>query len=229
MRPVNAELETKLDSKTAKAGDNIVVKTKTAIKTADGTMIPKGSKLMGHITGVQPSGAGANSQMALQFDHIELKGGQSMPVQSQIQSIAPPEGSASTGGGDVSGRPMSAPQAASAAGTSSPGMSGASGASRASAAPAQNTAAGTGAEPGAAAPAASGAPAAGTVVAKNGNIAIQTTSIPGVLLANNAPGEQDPRMAKTSSILLGAKKDIQLDGGTQMVVGLSASASGGGQ
>jgi hypothetical protein len=225
MRPVNAELETKLDSKTAKAGDNIVVKTKTAIKTADGTVIPKGSKLVGHITGVQPSGAGANSQVALQFDHIELKGGQSMPVQSQIQSIAPPEGSASTGGGDVSGRPMSAPQAAGAAGTSSPGMSGASGANKASAAPAQST----GSEPGAAAPAASGGPAAGTVVAKNGNIAIQTTSIPGVLLANNAPGEQDPRMAKTSSILLGAKKDIQLDGGTQMVVGLSASASGGAQ
>ena len=227
MRPVNAELETKLDSKTAKAGDNIVVKTKTAIKTADGTVIPKGSKLVGHITGVQPSGAGANSQVALQFDHIELKGGQSMPVQSQIQSIAPPEGSASTGGGDVSGRPMTAPQAAGAAGTSSPGMSGASGANKASAAPAQSTAAGS--EPGAAAPAAGGGPAAGTVVAKNGSIAIQTTSIPGVLLANNAPGEQDPRMAKTSSILLGAKKDIQLDGGTQMVVGLSASASGGAQ
>ena len=226
MRPVNAELETKLDSKTAKAGDNIVVKTKTAIKTADGTVIPKGSKLVGHITGVQASGAGANSQVALQFDHIELKGGQSMPVQSQIQSIAPPEGSASAGGGDVSGRPMSAPQAAGAAGTSSPGMSGASGANKASAAPTQ----GTGAESGAAAaPTAGGAPAAGTVVAKNGNIAIQTTSIPGVLLANNAPGEQDPRMAKTSSILLGAKKDIQLDGGTQMVVGLSASASGGAQ
>ena len=226
MRPVNGELETKLDSKTAKAGDNIVVKTKTAVKTADGTEIPKGSKLVGHITGVQASGAGANSQVALQFDHIELKGGQSMPIQSQIQSIAPPEGMASAGGGDASGRPMSAPQAAGAAGTSSPGMSGASGANRASAAPTQ----GTNGEPGAsAAPAASGGPAAGTVVAKNGNIAIQTTSIPGVLLANNAPGEQDPRMAKTSSILLGAKKDIQLDGGTQMVVGLSASASGGAQ
>ena len=223
MRPVNAELETKLDSKTAKAGDNIVVKTKTAIKTADGTVIPKGSKLVGHITGVQASGAGTNSQVALQFDHIELKGGQSLPVQSQIQSIAPPEGSASTGGGDVSGRPMSAPQAAGAAGTSSPGMSGASGANRASAAPAQSESGG------ATVPTAGGGPAAGTVVAKNGNIAIQTTSIPGVLLANNAPGEQDPRMAKTSSILLGAKKDIQLDGGTQMVVGLSASASGGGQ
>lgn len=72
-----------------------------------------------------------------------------------------------------------------------------------------------------------GLPAAGTVVATNGNIAIRTTAIPGVLLANNAPGQQDPRMAQASSILLGAKRDIQLDGGTQMVVGVSAA--GGGQ
>jgi hypothetical protein len=77
-----------------------------------------------------------------------------------------------------------------------------------------------------AAPAAGGAPEAGTVVAKNGNIAIQTTSIPGVLLANNAPGEQDPRMAKASSILLGAKQDIKLDSGTKVVVGISAAHAG---
>jgi hypothetical protein len=62
-------------------------------------------------------------------------------------------------------------------------------------------------------------------VAKTGNIAIRTTSVPGVLLANNAPGQQDPRMAQVSSILLGAKQDIQLDGGTQMVLGV-ASAGG---
>ena len=76
------------------------------------------------------------------------------------------------------------------------------------------------------APAGNGGPAAGTVVARNGNIAISTTSIPGVLVANNAPGQQDPRMAQASSILLGAKKDIQLDGGTQMVLGLSAAGGG---
>jgi hypothetical protein len=52
-------------------------------------------------------------------------------------------------------------------------------------------------------------------VARTGNIAIRTTSIPGVLVANNAPGQQDPQ-------------DIELDGGTQMVVGVSG-ASGGAQ
>ena len=191
MSPVNGQLVSKLDSKAAKAGDSVVIETKQSVKTADGTEIPKGSKLVGRVMGVHPSGAGENSQVVLQFDHLELKGGQSVLVHSQIQAIAPAEGAAST--------------------TSS--------ASSATGAPQ-----GPGGNPGAAP--AGGAPAAGTVVARNGNIAISTTSIPGVLVANNAPGQQDPRMAQASSILLGAKQDIQLEGGTQMVVGLSATGAG---
>jgi len=213
MSPVNGELVSKLDSKTAKSGDSVVVQTKASVKTADGTEIPKGSKLVGQVIGVQASGAGENSQVALQFDHIELKGGQSVAVHSQIQSIAPPAGAASTSGsGAVSGPP--------AGGSSNPSTSGANGGSRASGAQQ-----GTGGDPGAA-PAGNGGPAAGTVVARTGKIAIRTTSIPGVLLANNAPGQQDPRMAQASSILLGAKQDIQLDGGTQMVLGVSAAGGG---
>jgi hypothetical protein len=213
MSPVNGELVSKLDSKTAKTGDSVVVQTKASVKTADGTEIPKGSKLVGHVLAAKPSGAGENSQVALQFDHIELKGGQSVPVHSQIQSIAPAGGEASTSGsGALSGPP--------AGGSSNPSTSGANGGSRASGAPQ-----GTGGDPGAT-PAGNGAPAAGTVVARTGNIAIATTSVPGVLLANNAPGQQDPRMAQASSILLGAKQDIQLDGGTQMVLGVSAAGGG---
>jgi hypothetical protein len=208
LSPVSGELVSKLDSKTAKAGDSVVVQTKTSAKTADGTEIPKGSKLVGRVMGVHPSGAGENSQVVLQFDHLELKGGQSMPVHSQIQSIAPAGGAAS-----ASSPAASAPPTA-------PSASGANGASRTSGAPQQAT----GAAPGAA-QAENSAPAPGTVVARTGNIAIRTTSIPGVLVANNAPGQQDPRMAQASSILLGAKQDIELDGGTQMVVGVSAGGT----
>jgi hypothetical protein len=213
MSPVNGELVSKLDTKTAKTGDSVVVQTKASVKTADGTEIPRGSKLVGHVMGVHPSEAGDNSQVALQFDHVELKGGQSVAVHSQIQSIAPPAGAASTSGSVA----MSGPPAG---GSSNPSASAANGGSRASGAPQ-----GTGGDPGAA-PAGNSGPAAGTVVARTGNIAIRTTSIPGVLLANNAPGQQDPRMAQASSILLGAKQDIQLDGGTQMVVGVSAAGGG---
>jgi hypothetical protein len=212
LSPVSGELVSKLDSKTAKTGDSVVVQTKSSVKTADGTEIPKGSKLVGHVLGAKPSGAGENSQVALQFDHIELKGGQSMPVHSQIQSIAPAGASSSATGSSA----VSAPPAA---GSANPTTGGANGTSRPSAAP-QSTGAGSGAA------AENSAPAAGTVVARTGNIAIATTSVPGVLLANNAPGQQDPRMAQASSILLGAKQDIQLDGGTQMVLGVATAGPG---
>jgi hypothetical protein len=202
MSPVNGELLNKLDSKTAKAGDSVVIQTKTSVKTADGTEIPKGSKVVGHVMAVQPSAPGENSQVALQFDHVELKGGQSVPVYSQIQSIAPAGGAAST---------SSAAMAPPAAGSSNPGASGASQAASG--------------DRGASSTANSG-PAPGTIVARTGNIAIRATSIPGVVVANNAPGQQDPRMGQASGILIGAKQDIELDGGTQMVLGVSAPGGG---
>lgn len=203
MSPVNGELVNKLDSKTAKSGDSVVVQTKRAIKTPDGTEIPKGSKVVGHVIAVRPSQSGQNSQMALVFDRVELKGGKAMPVRSQIQSISPPEGAAS-----ASGSPSP---------SASNGASGAGGAG--GAAPSTG-----GAGP---ASAANGGPAPGTVVGENGAIAIRTTSIPGVLVANNAPGQQDPRMAEASSILLGARGDIDLDGGTVIVVGIAPTGAAG--
>jgi hypothetical protein len=150
--------------------------------------------------------------VVLQFDHFELKGGQNLAVHSQIESITPAGGAAAT---TASGA-MSAPPAG---GSANPGTSGANGGGMARSEPQA-----TGAEP--ASIAGNGPPAAGTVIARTGNIAIATTSVPGVLLANNAPGQQDPRMAQASSILLGAKQDIQLDGGTQMVLGVAATGGG---
>lgn len=211
LSPVSGELIGKLDSKTAKAGDNVEIRTKTSVKTASGTEIPKGSKLVGHVLAAKASQAGDNSQVALEFDHIELKGGQNLPVHSQIQSI----GSASSGASGSASGAMSSPPSGGSSTASAAGPDGRSTASAPQAA---------GPDPAATA---NSAPPAGTIVAKTGNIAIATTSIPSVLLANNAPGQQDPRMAQASSILLGAKKDIQLDGGTQMVVGVAAAGGAG--
>jgi hypothetical protein len=165
--------------------------------------------LVGHVTGVVPSTDGQNSQMALQFDHAELTGGQNVALNSQIQSITP-AGAASTSASDA----MSAPPASAANGSRPGGAP--QGMSDPRATPGSAPSGATG----------NGDVAAGTVVARTGSIAIRTTSVPGVLLANNAPGQQDPRMGQASSILLGAKKDIQLDGGTQIVLGVAPAAGG---
>ena len=212
MRPVSGELVSKLDSKTAKTGDDVVVETKAAVKTADGTEIPKGSKVMGHVVAVQASTGGQNSQVVLRFDHAELTGGKSVPIQSEIRSIGSADKDASATGSAATSEAPTTGAAAPSAGAGA-GMNGTASASAAS----PNTPSGTQSAAG------NSGPAAGTVVARNGKIAISATSVPGVMVANNEAGQQDPRMAQASSILLGAKKDIQLAGGTPVVLGVAAT------
>jgi hypothetical protein len=220
MSPVTGELSGNLDSKTAKTGDSIVIKTKSAVTTTDGTQIPKGSKLIGHIAGVKASGPeNANSQVALQFDRAELKGGQTVPIHSEIQSLSPSDSQVSSDSPSAPAGGPSAPQA----GGNSGSMRGTNPAAGGSPATAQSPAAAQAGSSGSS-PNPSGV-AAGTVVARTGNIAIRTTSIPGVLLAINEPGQQDPRMAQTSGILLGAKRDIHLDEGTNVIIGVAGAAA----
>ncbi len=93
LKPVTGELVNKLDSKSAKQGDSVVVKTKEDLKFQGGADLPKGSKLVGHITNVQARADGKeNSQIAIQFDHAELKDGQNMAIESVITSISPANG-----------------------------------------------------------------------------------------------------------------------------------------
>jgi hypothetical protein len=232
LEPVKAELQGKLDSTSTKTGDSVVVKTKEDVKTPDGAEIPKGSKLVGKVTIAQGRGEGKeNSQIAIQFDHAELQSGQSLPIQSVIQSVAPAgdngsqkstgEYASPTGSGSAMKNAPSAPNSAGVnSGTTNSGMNGNSARGQpgtsANAPQAPNPAnAGTAGEN-------SGAPAPGTIVARSGNVAIRMTAIPGVLLANNINGQP---FSNASGMLLGARRDIHLDGGTEMVVAV-ASAPG---
>jgi len=219
LSPVNGELVDKLDTKTAKTGDSVVIKTKSNVKTADGTEIPKGSKLIGRVTQVKPSGdAKDNAQIALQFDRVELKGGQSVAIHSEIQSLSPSGSDTPSATPDTMAAMPSGPSGptSSAPGGSMNGPASATAQSQPQSQMNMNSSS-PGANP--------TGPAAGTIVARTGDIAIRTTSIPGVLLANNEPGQQDPRMAQSSGILLGAKRDVQLDGGTRVVIGVAASGA----
>jgi hypothetical protein len=228
LSPVNGELVDKLDTRTAKTGDSVVVRTKSNVKTADGTEIPKGSKLIGRVMQVKPSGdAKDNSQVALQFDRAELKGGQSLAIHSEIQSISFSNSDTPSNASDTMAAMPSGPSPSAGPTSSAPG-----GSMNGSASATANTAS---AQPqmsgGSPAANPSTGPAPGTVVARTGNIAIRTTSIPGVLLATDEPGQQDPRMAQASGIILGAKQDVHLEGGTKVVIGVAsaqATAAGGG-
>lgn len=223
---ITGELENKLDSKSARQGDSVVLKTREDVKTPSGTDIPKGSKLVGHVTNVQPRGEGKeNSQITLQFDRAELKGGQSLPIESVLESVAPSAGDSTMNNNGMSPMPSSPgtasmPNNGSAPGTPNatnsganqsavndhPGMSPAPGAQSSDQTPGNHL------------------PAPGSIVARNGNVAIRTTSIPGVLVANNISGQP---FSNASGMLLGARRDIKLDGGTQMVVAVTEAQQPG--
>jgi hypothetical protein len=91
LTPVKTELSTKVDSKNAVVGQEVDARIIETTKLADGTTLPKGTKLAGRVTQVQPmANGGGRSTLAMSFDHAELKGGKTIQVRCVIQMLAPP-------------------------------------------------------------------------------------------------------------------------------------------
>jgi len=90
MSSINASLEGKLDSKTAKVGGRVELKTIDKVQTSDGTFIPRGSHLVGHITAVQAYDRDhGGALLAIAFDHVEMKGGGSVAIFTLIRGALP--------------------------------------------------------------------------------------------------------------------------------------------
>ena len=222
MSTVTCELENKLDSKTAKLGDRVVLKTNDKVQTADGTVIPRGTRLVGHITQVQPRDATHSiTELAIAIDHAELKNGQSIAIFTLIRSAYPRQSysdenplaiedptagmSSSSGGGgggrNGGGQPgyLSDAMKRTSANTTSVG-------DRAGANTDPNQA-------GAMQPAGRGDPHETTgahQVAAARSIP-HATAIPGLMLAGNGT---------SSGVFLSRQKDIEIASGTQMQLGI---------
>ncbi len=90
MSSITGELDGKLDSKTAKPGDRVVLKTIEKVQTSDGTMIPKGSRLIGHVTQVQAySKEQGAALLGIAFDRVEMKNGQNVAMYMLIRGVSP--------------------------------------------------------------------------------------------------------------------------------------------
>lgn len=216
LKPVKAELVNRLDSKKARVGDSVVVKTDEKVTAADGTEIPKGSKLVGHVALVHPHSKDAqNSQLALLFDQAQLKNGQSVPIKSTIEAVSPAEGLANAGSPDAfAGVPAGPTGGAPGGGGAMSGSRTVGASTPAAAAPLPSPSAtqsmGTTGQ--------GNSTAAGRVVAGSGENAIRTTDIPNIYLASSADGP-------VSGTLFSANADVQLDGGTRMVLDIAPTAS----
>jgi hypothetical protein len=110
---VLSELMTNVDSKKSKAGDRVTAKTMNPLKLNDGTLLPKGTILLGKVTEAQPKSSGS-ATLAILFDQVALIGTDPMLVRGVIAAVAPApslsDGGASNdalplgSGGDSKGR-----------------------------------------------------------------------------------------------------------------------------
>jgi hypothetical protein len=201
---INATLNSSIDAKKAKAGEQITAQTMDAVKSADGrTILPKGTKLVGHVTkaSVRSNGQG-ESMLAIQFDKAMLKGGQEISLNTVvIQAIAAPAREASNYGGyDAQ------PTTAGGAPSNNPSMSGSRGARPEGTSASQPY-------PGSNANGTNPNDTAGNEANNSGPLPANARGVyglEGVRLSANSNGE--------GTVLTSTDKNIHLDGGTRLLL-----------
>jgi hypothetical protein len=99
---INASLSSPVDSKKAKEGDEVNARTTEAIKAQGKTVLPKGTKLVGHVTRATARGKGdTESALGIAFDKAILKGGEEIPLSGNIQALAAAQSAANVAGSDA--------------------------------------------------------------------------------------------------------------------------------
>ena len=94
---LEAQLESMVDVKKSKVGDQVVLKTTKAIKQNGETVVAKGSKLIGRITEIkQKTKDNATSRIGMVFDRLQGKE-LDMPIDASIVSVATGQVNAATG------------------------------------------------------------------------------------------------------------------------------------
>jgi hypothetical protein len=80
-----------LDSSKLKEDDSIEVETAGSFKLPDGTLVPKGSKLLGHVTAAKARSKGdSDSELTLAFDKLNILGGKQLALRGIVRAIFPP-------------------------------------------------------------------------------------------------------------------------------------------
>jgi hypothetical protein len=213
---LNAELSASIDSKKAKAGDQVMAQITEAVKENGKTVIPKSAKIVGHVTQAFARAKGdPESALAIQFDKAVLKKGQEIPLSVWIRAIAAEPRSVYQPG----------PEQNTTAGTPAAGQS-PMGASRSSTmgGPPAATGPPVGAAGGAggslndaerSAGSAGGLNAAGQLTANSRGV----FGMDGVRLATDASN------ASQGSLVTSSGKSLRLDSGTRLLLVISAEAA----
>lgn len=98
----NATLTAPVDSKKSKPGDEVTARTTESVKSDGKTVVPKGTKLVGHVTQASARAKGdSESALAITFDRAILKNGQEVPLKVAIRAMAAVQTTASATDADL--------------------------------------------------------------------------------------------------------------------------------
>ena len=85
--PVNCSLKKALSSRNAKVGQDVMAVTEKPTKV-NGTDIPRGSTLTGHVVDVTPYKKGQTASITVVFDRLQPKKGDSFAVEASVYQIS---------------------------------------------------------------------------------------------------------------------------------------------
>jgi hypothetical protein len=210
---IQAVLAKPVDSRKNKVGDEVVAKATQDVKSNGQVVIPKGSRLLGHVTEVKTKAKGeSSSALGIAFDKAILKDGRELSLPLSIQAIAMTQSRASA---DMESDSMMVGPATSAGGHGSGGMlAGATAPVGAVAGSATNTLG------------AAGSAAGGTVhgAATEGmtDRGVLTSSAHGVVGLPGLSLNANASSSAQGSVITSQNQNVRLDSGTQMVLRVDA-------
>lgn len=221
----NAALTSPVDSKKCEPGDAVNARTTETVKSQGRTVIPKGAKLVGHVTQASARAKGeTESALGIVFDKAILKNGQEIPLNVAIRALASAEGSASMAGDEMD--TMGGPSGSAAGGPRAIG--GVTSAAGGAVGTVTNTAANVG---GAASSTVNPAASAGGNVAGASRGAIGGLNAAGQLTSNsqgvfglNGLNLSAAASHSTEGVVTSAGKNVHLESGTRMLLATEAQA-----
>src|SRR6266851_981170 len=225
----NAALNAPIDSKKCKPGDAVTAHTTENVKADGNTVLPKGSKLVGHVTQATARAKGdSESALAVTFDRAILKSGEEVPLNIAIQAMAAAQTASSAPDADLD---TMGSAGASAAGSGMAGGRGAPGGLTSTAGKAVGSVTNTTAGAGDAALHSAVSSTTGVAGASRGAVgglsaAGQLTSNSrGVFNMNGLTLNTATANETQGSVITSAGKNVHLDSGTRMLMVTEASAS----
>jgi phage-related protein len=98
---MEAALTKSLDVKKNKVGDEVAAKVTNDVKSDGRVVVPKGSRLLGHVTEAKARSKGqAESALGVTFDRIQMKDGRDLPVNLAVQAVAAAQTTSTAAFGD---------------------------------------------------------------------------------------------------------------------------------